>query len=98
MTVLTILLGLLMIVGGVCLFSTPLATFIGTGYFIIILFFISSLVSIIKGISKKRFDKKFFFGILGVILPVYAVIDMIETAENVWSDSCVCAMVDKDLA
>ena len=36
-------------------------------------------------------------GILGVILPVYAVIDMIETAENVWSDSCVCAMVDKDL-
>ena len=37
-------------------------------------------------------------GILGVILPVYAVIDMIETAENVWSDSCVCAMVDKDLA
>ena len=37
-------------------------------------------------------------GILGVILPVYAVIDMIETAENVWSDSCVCAMVDRDLA
>jgi Na+/H+-dicarboxylate symporter len=37
-------------------------------------------------------------GILGVILPVYAVIDMIETAENVWSDSCVCSMVDKDLA
>lgn len=23
--------------------------------------------------------------------------DMIETAENVWSDSCVCAMVDKDM-
>ena len=37
-------------------------------------------------------------GILGVILPVYAVIDMIETAENVWSGSCVCAMVDRDLA
>ena len=37
-------------------------------------------------------------GILGVILPVYAVIDMIETAENVWSDSCVCAMVDGDLS
>ena len=36
--------------------------------------------------------------VLGVILPVYAVIDMIETAVNVWSDSCVCAMVDKDVA
>lgn len=34
--------------------------------------------------------------VLGIILPVYAVIDMIETAVNVWSDSCVCAMVDKD--
>ena len=34
-------------------------------------------------------------GVLGVILPVYAVIDMIETAVNVWSDSCVCAIVDK---
>ena len=34
-------------------------------------------------------------GILGIILPIYAVIDMIETAVNVWSDSCVCAIVDK---
>ena len=36
-------------------------------------------------------------GLLGVILPIYTIIDMIETAENVWSDSAVCAMVDKDL-
>ena len=37
-------------------------------------------------------------GLLGVILPIYTIIDMIETAENVWSDSCVCAMTDHDLA
>ena len=36
--------------------------------------------------------------VMGLILPVYTVLDMIETAENVWSDSCVCAMTDKDLA
>ncbi len=36
-------------------------------------------------------------GVMGVILPLYAIIDMIETAENVWSDSCVCAMTNKDL-
>ena len=36
-------------------------------------------------------------GIMGVILPIYTIIDMIETAENVWSDSCVCAMTNKDL-
>ena len=27
----------------------------------------------------------------------YAVVDAIETALNVWSDSCVAAMVDHDL-
>lgn len=37
-------------------------------------------------------------GILGIILPVYTIIDMIETAVNVWSDSCVCAIVDKKLS
>ena len=36
--------------------------------------------------------------VMGLILPIYTIIDMIETAENVWSDSCVCAMTDKDLA
>ena len=36
-------------------------------------------------------------GIMGIILPIYTIIDMVETAENVWSDSCVCAMVNKDL-
>ena len=32
--------------------------------------------------------------ILGIILPIYTIIDMVETAENVWSDSCVAAIVD----
>ena len=36
-------------------------------------------------------------GIMGVILPIYTIIDMIETAENVWSDASVCAMTDHDL-
>ena len=35
--------------------------------------------------------------IMGIILPIYTIIDMIETAENVWSDSCVCAMIDHDM-
>ena len=36
-------------------------------------------------------------GIMGIILPIYTIIDMIETAENVWSDSCVCAITDKTI-
>lgn len=36
-------------------------------------------------------------GIMGIILPAYTIFDMIETAENVWSDSCVCAMTQHDI-
>ena len=35
--------------------------------------------------------------VLGIILPIYTIIDRVETAENVWSDSCVWAMTDHDL-
>lgn len=36
-------------------------------------------------------------GLMGIILPIYTIIDMVETAENVWSDSCICAMTNQDL-
>lgn len=35
--------------------------------------------------------------IMGIILPIYTIIDMVETAENVWSDSCVCAITNKKI-
>ncbi len=33
--------------------------------------------------------------LMGVILPFYSLIDMLETALNVWSDSCVTRVIDK---
>lgn len=36
--------------------------------------------------------------LLGIILPFYSVIDMLETSLNVWSDSCVAVVVDKEAA
>ena len=36
--------------------------------------------------------------VLGIILPIYTIIDMVETAENVWSDSCVAAIVNKRIS
>jgi Na+/H+-dicarboxylate symporter len=36
--------------------------------------------------------------ILGVILPFYTLIDMLESAINVWSDSCVAAIVNKEVS
>ncbi|MBA3957694.1 MAG: dicarboxylate/amino acid:cation symporter [Parachlamydiaceae bacterium] len=35
--------------------------------------------------------------LLGIILPFYALIDMLETVVNVWSDSCVVAVVDREV-
>lgn len=35
--------------------------------------------------------------LMGVILPFYAVIDMVETTLNVWSDCTVAAAVEKDI-
>jgi len=34
---------------------------------------------------------------MGLILPFYTILDMIETALNVWSDSCITVVVDKEL-
>lgn len=35
---------------------------------------------------------------MGIILPFYTLIDMIETTLNVWSDICITVAVDKDFA
>ena len=35
--------------------------------------------------------------LMGAILPFYALIDMFETAVNIWSDSCVTVSIDHEL-
>ncbi|MCY3974463.1 MAG: dicarboxylate/amino acid:cation symporter [Simkaniaceae bacterium] len=35
--------------------------------------------------------------VMGIILPIYSLFDMVETALNVWSDSVVTTIVDRDL-
>ncbi len=35
---------------------------------------------------------------MGLILPFYTILDMIETTLNVWSDACIAIVVDKELA
>jgi len=35
--------------------------------------------------------------LMGIILPFYSLIDMLETALNVWSDSCVVKVVDESV-
>ena len=67
------------------------------------------LVSVVSAIGNAGVPMGCFFltlslmsgigapvAILGIVLPSYTIIDMVETAENVWSDSCVAAMVNHD--
>ncbi len=67
---LIVILGVLMILGGIALLATPLMNFMGAGYYIIILFFISGIFGIVRGIQEKRYNKDFFFSILSLILGV----------------------------
>ena len=68
------------------------------------------LISIISAVGNAGVPMGCFFltvslmagkgmpiAVMSDILPIYAVIDMIETAVNIYSDSCVCAMTNKDL-
>ena len=67
---LVVILGVLMILGGLSLMSTPLITFVGAGYFIILLFFVWGIYGIFRGISDKRYNKDFFFSILSLVLGI----------------------------
>ncbi len=67
MAVLSIILGILLVIGGFSCMFTPVLTFMSTGFFIIILFFVYGLFGIIRGISEKRYNLDFFFSILSLI-------------------------------
>lgn len=68
--IMLIIMGFLMVIGGISLLATPLSTFWSTGYYIIVLFFISGIIGIIRCIVEKRFGKDLFFAILSLILGI----------------------------
>ena len=65
-----IILGFLMIIGGISMAATPLLTFMGAGYFIIVLFLAAGIIGIIRAVHDKRYDKDFIFAILSLILGI----------------------------
>lgn len=54
-------------------------------------YFLASAFLVGLGIPSNQLQ------ILGVILPIYTLIDMVETTLNVWSDSCITVIIDKEL-
>jgi uncharacterized membrane protein HdeD (DUF308 family) len=72
-TILFTVMGILTIIGGFSMLVTPLATFLGTGHCIVLLFFINGVVSIVQAISEGRYDKQFFFAVLSLILGIVCI-------------------------
>lgn len=54
-------------------------------------YFLASAFLVGMGIPQE------YLGILFVILPIYTIIDMVETCLNVWSDSCITLIIDQEI-
>lgn len=65
-----IIVGILTIIGGICMFTTPVADFLSVGACIAILFFTISILGIVRAVSEKRYDKDFFLSLLCLILGI----------------------------
>lgn len=74
MTVLSIILGILMIFAGFSLMCTPLATFLSAGYFLGIMMFVYGIAGIIRAFQKKNYIFETVFSILALIVGVIALI------------------------
>ncbi len=74
MLILSIILGVLQIICGCCMFLTPLSTFMGIGYFIIILFYLYGIFGVIRAVHEKKYRGEFFFSLLTLILGVIGMV------------------------
>lgn len=74
MTILMFILGVLLIICGVCCAFTPLATLVAAGYFIAIVLIVSGAAGIYAGVKFKFYGINFAVSILAVILGVVALV------------------------
>lgn len=68
MRALQIILGILLIIGGISCMGTPLLTFVGAGYFLVIMLLVWGIYGVIAGIANKRYGFIFVYSIITLIL------------------------------
>lgn len=73
MAVLTIILGVLLMVGGVACIFTPFATFLAAGYIIGIMLFIFGIFALIRSIQTKAGALAYVTSILALVVGFLAV-------------------------
>ena len=74
MGIINIILGLMLVLCGFSCLFTPVMTFLGLGYWIIILFFVYGVAGIIRAIATKRFGTTLVFGILSLIAGIIGLV------------------------
>lgn len=74
MAILMTILGVLLIICGVCCAFTPMATLVAAGYFIAIVLIVSGVAGIYSGFKFKLYGLNFVVSILAVILGVVALV------------------------
>lgn len=70
MTALSIIFGIILIIGGFACAFTPIATTIGIGYFLIVLFLMYGIFGIIDCIVNKKFGVDGLFAVLSLIFGI----------------------------
>ena len=73
MGVLSVILGVLLIIGGFSCMFTPLATFLSTGYFLGIMMLVYGVGGIIRAVSHKADALEWILNILAVIVGLIAL-------------------------
>ncbi len=74
MTVLSVILGVLLVIGGFSCMFTPLATFLYTGYYITIMLLVYGIAGILRFIRKESGIPGLLVSILAVIAGVIAIV------------------------
>ncbi|MBQ9359918.1 MAG: DUF308 domain-containing protein [Lachnospiraceae bacterium] len=74
MTLVGIVLGVILIIGGFSCMATPMATFLSTGYYMAILLLVFGICGIIRVITKKGHALDLITGILAVIVGIFSLI------------------------
>ena len=90
MTVLSIILGVLLVIGGFSCMFTPLATFLSTGYYLSILLLVYGIFGIIRFLKKEAGTLEFIVSILAVIAGFFCII---HPGEQLYFDSLVLKLI-----
>ena len=85
MSIIMMILGILLIICGVCCAFTPLATLAAAGYFIAVVLVVSGVSGIITGVRFRLYGINFIVSILAVVLGVFALVRPggVETIDRV---------------